>query len=944
MNLFINIIIGAFLTCTLLSKGASNEESSTDNISVNKLRKKSIKKDTAGLKAPYIVEKVQSQPKIEVQNLRCNYRLNPMAIGDETPQLSWQIISNLRNITQSAYHILVSDDKELLEKNTGNVWNSERTLSNQSLLVKYQGEKLLPGKKYYWKVKVWDKNNRSTHWSEPASWQTGIFSKEDWKNATWIGRKKKDSSHKNLPILRKGFNLKKTVEQATIYISGLGHFELSLNGKKIGNHFLDPGWTDYDEHAQYVSFDVTRELKNGANAMGVMLGNGFYNIPSKRYRKFTDSFGNPKLICRLLIQFEDGTSEDIISDPTWKTSSGPIIFTSIYGGEDYDARLEQEGWDQPYFDDTSWESTIEVKGPGQLDPQIQEPLKILDQFERRKVTQPESGVWIYDMGQNASGIPRISVSGIAGETLKITPGELLDDTGMVTQKASGGPSYFVYTLKGADKETWEPRFTYYGFRYLQIEGAVPKDRINHRNLPVLEDISTLHTRNSARKTGDFRCSYDLFNKIYDLIGWSIKSNMASVFTDCPHREKLGWLEVAHLMGSSIRYNYNIATFLKKIISDMRYAQLESGLIPDIAPEYVEFDAGFRDSPEWGSSGVILPWYLYKWYGDKRSLEKNYPMMEKYVTYLTRKAEGHILSYGLGDWYDIGPERVGESQLTPKGVTATAIYYYDLKILTKIAKLLGKSEDTKRYSELGKKVKEAFNNKFFNKRTKQYATGSQTSNAMAVFMKLVEPEDKEAVVANLVKDIRNGNNRITAGDVGFRYVLRVLENENRSDVIYDMNSRSDVPGYGYQLARGATSLTESWQAYRYVSNNHMMLGHLMEWFYSGLAGIRAADDAIAFNKIDIHPEPIGDIKSAKAVYNSPYGPIRSEWNKDSTTFKLHAEIPPNTTATVYLPSSSKTKILESGKEINNISIKRTNFSGRTVIKIGSGKYNFLVKSE
>ena len=446
-----------------------------------------------------------------------------------------------------------------------------------------------------------------------------------------------------------------------------------------------------------------------------------------------------------------------------------------------------------------------------------------------------------------------------------------------------------------------------------------------------------------RKLVTFLCSNNLFNRTDTLIKWAIKSNMASVFTDCPHREKLGWLEEDHLMGSSIKYNYSIAGLCRKVVKDMINAQTENGLVPDIAPEFVHFDGGFRDSPEWGSNSIILPWYLYQWYGDKQVLWEAYPMMKRYADYLLKKSNAYILSYGLGDWFDIGPKPPGESQLTPKGVTATAIFYYDLSILSKVAMILSKPKDAQSYLATAEKVRTAFNHTYFNKNTKQYATGSQTANAMAVFMELVEQKYKEAVVENIIKDIRARDNSLTAGDIGYRYLLRVLEDNGHSDVIYDMNNRSDVPGYGFQLAHGATSLTESWQAYRFVSNNHFMLGHLMEWFYSGLGGIRQTKNSIGFQHIDIRPEPVGDVSSAETSYLSPYGTISTKWKRGDGTFELNTEILVNTTATIYLPASEKSKIMESGKPImkrNDIKILKFE-QGRVLIAVGSGNYDFHV---
>lgn len=380
---------------------------------------------------------------------------------------------------------------------------------------------------------------------------------------------------------------------------------------------------------------------------------------------------------------------------------------------------------------------------------------------------------------------------------------------------------------------------------------------------------------------------------------------------------------------------------------MMVAQTAEGLVPEISPEYVKFDYGngmFRDSPEWGSNSIILPWYLYQWYGEKDLLKESYPMMQKYISYLRSKATDNILSQGLGDWYDLGPNPPGVSQLTPVGVTATAIYYYDLNIVSKVATLLGKKPDADNYNKLAAAVKTSFNKKFFNQDTKQYATGSQTANAMAVYMDLVEPQNKNLVIENIVKNLRANNNALTAGDIGYRYLLRVLEDAGRSDVIFDMNSRADVPGYGYQLQRDATALTESWQALQTVSNNHLMLGHLMEWFYSGLGGIRQSGNSIAFHNIEIKPEPVGDITWAKTNYRSPYGLISSAWQKQNNAFELSVEIPANATATIFLPANNLSSITEENRSVENRSdIKFAGFeNGKAKIKAGSGSYKFLVK--
>ncbi|OUJ69788.1 family 78 glycoside hydrolase catalytic domain [Hymenobacter crusticola] len=904
--------------------------------------------------------------KLDVAKLTCEYKSNPMGVEAATPRLGWQLNTSQRGTKQVAYRILVADTPTLLQANTGNVWDSKKVNASTSIQVAYAGKPLQPTRKYYWKVMTWDNQNNASAWSPSATWQMGLLSKADWQGAHWVAYEQLPDSSKNilptdgkkdthqgsntLPLLRKRFAVKSKVKKATIFIAGLGHFELSVNGQKVGDHFLDAGWTKYDKEAQYVAFDLTKNLQSGQNALGVMLGNGFYYVPpvKERYRKLKVAFGYPKMICRLQIDYDDGTTQDIISDASWKTAPSPITFSSIYGGEDYNATLGQPGWDTPSFQEPkgSWKPVLLVEGPPNLRSQMQEPLKVFENFAPQKTTQPVAGTWVYDLGQNASGIIQLKVKGHKGDTVRIIPTELLKEDGTVNQHSGGSPYYWQYILKGEGTETWQPRFSYYGFRYLQVTGAVPQGEANPKNAPQIIELKGLHMRNAAARAGEFACSNELFNRTNTLIDWAIKSNMVSTFTDCPHREKLGWLEQTHLMLRSVLYNYDVPDLSRKVMQDIRSSQLPNGLVPEIAPEYVKFEWGgdmFRDSPEWGSTSIITPWYLYQWYGDRQTLVESYPTMQRYIAYLGTKANSHILSQGLGDWYDLGPKPPGVSQLTPMGVTGTAMYYYDLKLLSKVARLLGKPQDAIGYDKLAGEVRTAFNATFFHKDTKQYATGSQAANAMAVYMKLVAPEDKAAVVENIVKDIRSRNNSLTAGDIGYRYLLQVLDEAGRSDVIFDMNSRSDVPGYGYQLAKGATALTESWAALPTASNNHFMLGHLMEWLYGGLAGIRLANGAVGFNKIDIRPEPVGDVTSAKASYHSPYGLIVSDWKKTGNSFELTATIPANTTATIYLPATASSKIVEDNLAVaqhRDLQLLGTD-QGKARISVGSGTYHFVV---
>lgn len=905
--------------------------------------------------------------KINITEIRCENQESPLGVQSVQPLFAWKLEADARNINQAAYRILVADDPELLRKDTGNIWDSGRCVSEESINIVYGGKLLQSAVCYYWKAKVWDNRGVESSWTEIKKFRMGLLEQKDWFPAKWIAMETVPSKdlvypgfqlagnsvtfldrEAQMPQFRTAFDVnKKKVLSAVAFISGLGHFELSVNGKKIGDHFLDPGWTKYDKSSLYVTFDVTKQLRNGENAIGVTLGNGFLHIPrdSTRYRKLISTFSFPKMICKVRVTYTDGTTEDINSNSDWKVAPSPITFSSIYGGEDYDATLEQAGWNLPGFDASAWKNALEVSSVGYLSSQTSPALKVKKQFNSIRVSETQPGIYVYDFGQNASAIIDLKVRGRKGDKVIMKPAEYLTDQGLANQSNSGHPYWFSYTLSGKGMEHWQPSFSYYGFRYVQVEGAVPAGVKNPKGLPVIEDLKLLHVSNASEAVGKFACSNQMFNDIYSLIDWSIKSNMSHVLTDCPHREKLGWLEVAHLMSSSIAFCYDIKQMYSKTIEDMKSSQLENGLIPNTAPEYANFPHDFRDSPEWGSAGVILPWFLYQWYGDESILKNSYELMTSYVDYLTSRTKHYILYHGLGDWYDLGPKHPGYSQLTTRGLTPTALYYYDLNIVAATSKLLGKESAYTKYADLAAKVKIAFNAKYFNKEKGYYDRGSQTANAIPLYMDLVDEEDRKECLKQIIADVRNRNNSITAGDIGFSYLLRVLEMEGASDVIYDMNSQTDKPGYGYQLKQGATSLTESWAALKTASHNHCMLGHLMEWFYGGIGGIRKNKEAIAFKKIELHPEIVGDIHAAHVEFQSPYGKIRSKWEIKDHTFIYKVRIPVNTKALIYLPSVNQESIKEGGKPISEV--QEIRFIGidkdRSIYEVGSGEYDFTILS-
>lgn len=897
---------------------------------------------------------------VKIVENRCENQCEPLGIQTESPSFSWLLDSDGRNVSQIAYQILVADNLQMLNKGIGNMWDSGRCLSSESINVRYKGLKLKSMTRYYWKVKVWNNRNIASDWSAIKSFHTGLLNQSDWNGAKWIAMEtvptqklvypgyqvagnKVDYLEKEarMPQFRKLFDLaRKDVSSAVAYISGLGHFELSVNGKKIGNHFLDPGWSKYDKSCLYVTFDITDCLHRGENVLGVRLGNGFLHIPrdSTRYRKLITTFSFPKMVCKVRITYKNGETEDINSDASWKVAPSPITYSSIYGGEDYDATLEQKGWNDVGFHAMGWMNAIEVPSVGSLSAQVSPSLTVRKEFEPVDIVEVRPGIYVYDFGQNASGIIDLKVRGERGKKVVMRPAEYLTDEGLANQENSGKPYWFSYVLSGRGQECWRPSFSYYGFRYVQVEGAVPRGHKNPAHLPVIENLKMLHVSNSSERVGSFECSNVMFNRIYSLIDWSVRSNMSHVLTDCPHREKLGWLEVAHLMSSSIAFCYDIRRMYTKTIADMRDSQVENGLIPNTAPEYAAFPHDFRDSPEWGSAGVILPWFIYKWYGDISILEKNYDLMVSYVDYLTSRTTHYLLYHGLGDWYDLGPNHPGYSQLTTRGLTPTAFYYYDLCILAETSRLLGKNAMYEQYTDLAQKVKIAFNAKFFNSEKGYYDQGSQTANALPLYMGLVDEKDKEGCLKQIVDDIHARGNSITSGDIGFSFLLKVLEREGRSDVIFEMNSQDDRPGYGYQLKQGATALTESWSALKTASHNHCMLGHLMEWFYGGLGGIRLNGSDLAFKTFVLCPEVVGNIHFADVRFKSPYGEIKSCWVLKDHQLVYKVKVPVNARAIVCLPTH---EVWESGKKIDlcpDVLFKGIQ-DGKYLYEIGSGEYEF-----
>ena len=742
-----------------------------------------------------------------------------------------------------------------------------------------------------------------------------------------------------LPLFRKEFTVSKSVVRALAFVCGLGHFEMAVNGERVGDHVFDPGWTDYRDTCLYVPFDITALVRPGGNALAFMLGNGMYNVSGGRYVKFTGSFGEPKLIAQILLDYEDGSVDWIGTDATWRTCAGPITFSCIYGGEDYDARAEQPHWNQPGFDDRNWPLARLMDGPGGV-LRVSEapPIRVAETLHAAHIEKKAPGEYFVDTGFNLSARPFFTVSGPAGSRVTVRVGEL-------PNVPWEGHSY-TYTLRGEGEETYRPHFTYFGFQYLFISGVdLPNDADPDVDRPLLLDAGSDFVTSSAARCGAFHCNLPLFNEIDGMIDRSVRSNLQSVLTDCPHREKLGWLEVSHLMGPSILYHYDAAGLYRKICRDTSEAQLENGMVPDIAPEYTRFSEGFFESAEWGSACVQLPWVLYQWYGDTVILARQFDTMARYTRYLASTCnEQGLARGGLGDWYDWTPEKghAGYAQLTPLELTATAMLFDNARIVAETARLLGKHAEAESFSQLAATVRENFIRAYYHPETNLVATGSQAALAVGLHFGLVPDADRPAVLSNLVRIVETDHYRPTTGEVCFRFLVRALADAGRSDVVYRIINRTDPPGYGCMLKQyGLKTLSEQWDKPG-SSLNHCMFGHIQEWFQGDVLGIRQSGADTGFKRLRIAPAPIEDLCEATGHLDSPRGRIEVSWKKEGGVFTLDVSIPGNTTAEIVLPVSSAAEVSESDLPLEKApGVTGARVDGETVIVSAcSGRYHFV----
>jgi len=904
-------------------------------------------------------------------NLLCEYTSNPLGIDVTSPRFSWVINHSERGQLQSAYQVLVASKRENLDTDNGDKWDSGKVTSGESINVSYTGLPLKSGKTYYWKVRVWDKDGKMSPWSKIATFEMGLLAPNDWKGK-WI---------KGGNLLRKEFIVSKDINRARAYMCGLGYYELRINGEKVGDHVLDPGWTDYDKRVLYVTYDVTKYLKRGKNAVGVMLGNGRYSPPHKTVnplKKYSDS---PVLRLQINIEFIDSSSMWVVTDETWKVIQGPIIFDDIYDGEIYDARLERLGWDTPNYNDSDWTTATVADPPGgKLVSQVGlPPIKVIKKIQPIEITNPRPDVYVYDFGQNFAGWVKLRVSGPRGTKVKLKYSELLNEDGMVnTLPNQGAKATDTYILKGEGQEVYEPRFTYHGFRYVEVTGS--SDGL------MLESLEGCVVHSAVEPTGRFICSNSLINHIHRNILWGQLSNLMSIPTDCPQRdERMGWMADAQLSAEEAIYNFNMAGFYTKWVADIKEAQEEDGSVPDVVPPYWNL---YPADPAWGTACIVIPWYLYLYYGDRQILRQNYSVMKKWVDFLGTQAINYIISYGkYGDWC---PPWHIRSVDTPLKITSTWYYYHDTLILSKIAHILNEFEDAEKYTQVAERIKEAFNKEFLQedrysgekyselyekieahlpamfpedkkkeeikKFVTMFATSSQTPNVLSLFLNMVPEDKREAVLKNLVDDITIiHSNHLNTGIVGTRYILDVLTRYERVDLAYKLLTQTTYPSWGYMVREGATTIWERWEDFTGAgmnSHNHIMYGSVDAWLYKVLAGINIDPVGPGFQRIIIKPYVVDDLKYVSASLKTIRGIIFSSWRKQGDSLILNVILPVNSQAKVSIPKMGLENIMieESGKVIWKNNLYVDGVAGITggneeetyvTFDVGSGSYSFKI---
>ena len=894
---------------------------------------------------------------LAVSDLRCEYRVDPLGIDAARPRLGWVLASARRGEAQTAYRVIVARSLEALAADRGDLWDSGRIASAETLSVLYSGTPLASGQACYWKVMAWGREGRPSAWSAPARWETALLRPEDW-TARWISDGKPlperdEDFYKDdpAPLFRKEFVAPERIKRARLYITGLGYYEASINGTRVGDRVLDPGWTNYAKRVFYSVYDVTGLLKPGANGLGVMLGNGWYNpLPllmwgNRNLRKELP-LGRPCLIAQLRIEGEDGSSTVVASDATWKTRSGPLLRNSVYLGETYDARLEIPGWDAPGLDEAGWSPAVPGPGPGGvLQAQPQPPIRVTARIPAAAITQPKPGVHLVDFGRNFAGWARLRLRAPAGTAVRIRYGELVDKDGGLNPMTSvagqikgkrkngaliGGPGApeiaeqaDVYIARGGGEETYASRFTFHGFRYAEISGLPAA--------PALGDLEGLALSTDLPSTGEFACSNDLFNRIQEMTRRTFLSNVFSVQSDCPHREKFGYGGDLVATADAFLANFDMQGFYAKAAADWADAARPDGMLTDTAPFVGIQYCGLA----WAMAHPLIQDRLLRHYGDRRLVEEQYGATRRWLDLVARANPGGVISEGLADHESL--------KATPVPALVTPLYAETAGLASRLAGLLGRKDDEARYRDLAAAIGSAYRDKVLGAGPDKYAALTQAALAEALELGLVPDGERAAAFKALVAATEGPEGpRLTTGIFGTKFLLAALSRGGRADLACALVDRTSFPGWGHMLDRGATTLWEHWEfSDNTYSHNHPMFGSVSEWFFSWLAGIQPDPDAVGFDRIVFRPQPVVGLAWARASLRTARGEVRSAWRIENGRFMLSVTVPANARAVVYIPGADPAAVREGGKAASaaeGVAFKRVE-SGSCIFEIGSGRYEF-----
>jgi alpha-L-rhamnosidase len=862
----------------------------------------------------------------KITTLKCEYLTNPIGMDSPHPRLLWLMSDARQGAKQTAYQLSVSTDSVELTKGIANGWQTVKIISDANR-VNYNGKALQPYTKYYWRVAVWDKDGKNSL-SPIASFETGLMGMSNWKGG-WISDGH-NANTKPAPYFRHGFDISKKIKSARAYIAVAGLYELYINGEKIGNHRLDPMYTRFDRRTLYVTYDVTHQLQAGKNAVGVLLGNGWYNHQSTAVWYFDKSpwRNRPAFCLDMRITYTDGTTETISSNRNWKTATGPITFNSIYTAEHYDARLEKPGWNTASFIDTAWKNAFDRSAPSNnIVAQTMQPVRAIEKIPAQSIKKLDDKTYLFDLGRNISGVSSITVKGEAGTTIRLKHAEKLDKNGFVDQsnidlhyRPTDDKDPFqtdIFILSGKGEETFMPRFNYKGFQYVEVSSDKPIELKK-------ESLSGYFMHSDVEPVGSINSSSNTLNKIWEATNHSYLSNFFGYPTDCPQREKNGWTGDAHIASETGLYNFDGITIYEKWMADHRDEQQPNGVLPSIIPSN-GWGYEWGNGPDWTSTVAIIPWNLYMFYGDSKTLGDNYDAIKKYVNHIDDLYPTGLTTWGLGDWVPV-------KSVTPVEFTSTAYYFADVTIMAKAAKLFGRLDDQKKYEALALKIKTAFNAKYLNTATGVYDKGYQTEQSVPLFWGMVPDGLKHQVASVLADRVKEANNHLDVGILGTKAILSALSDNGYADVAYSIASQETFPSWGWWIARGATTLYENWNidADDALSLNHIMFGEIGAWYYKGIGGIKPDPQSPGFKNVLLTPNFVDKLDHFEAEHTGPYGKIVSAWKRKVDGVEYSVVIPANSTGTIVFPAGKK--VVSNGAIVN----------AGNGLKVGAGSYVYLIK--